>query len=362
MTDPGAAAGGGYLHMLPMYLPEGMTVTAMSAAMLPWGSPAYLGALGTTPEGDPVLAATLEWPVNWLRTTDPVPKFDREWLQLRRYNADQALAVGAHAFASILPGDDPPDAVVTTDGGSIGVEATSLTIEPRRAVHGLFVDLRARLVAQDPVIFAKLRGHVIYVWFTDPLDDGLARPFRRSDDEAIGGLVTELASYEPQSQQMWVPTGLMPEQAPALPIGETDGGAKFYAIPIVAAAPSSMLFTIAGFEIGLAFTTTLTAQSAWSEIQRLVDDHDQPGVDLLLITAGGPDQRGNVFPVEEALFQFLITNPIGLTRTPDYIQRVVLHSWGTGSAHQIHPTMVHAFGPLYQSMVPLHHPLRVGDA
>src|ERR1039458_8192188 len=111
MTDPGAAAGGGYLHMLPMYLPEGMTVTAMSAAMLPWGSPAYLGALGTTPEGDPVLAATLEWPVNWLRTTDPVPKFDREWLQLRRYNADQALAVGAHAFASILPGDDPPDAV-----------------------------------------------------------------------------------------------------------------------------------------------------------------------------------------------------------------------------------------------------------
>jgi len=59
----------------------------------------------------------------------------------------------------------------------------------------------------------------------------------------------------------------------------------------------------------------------------------RPGVDFLLITAGDPDQRGNVFPVEEAVFQFLITHPIGLAGPPDQIQRVVLSLMG----HRVRP-------------------------
>lgn len=358
IDDP---ATGGYLHLLPTYLPAGMTCTAMSVAMLPWLSPAYGGIVGTTVAGVPAVAVTFEWPVNWMRTTTPLSKFDREWLQLRRFSADQALAVGTHAFASVEPGNDPPDAVAKTDGGPIGVEATSLTLEDRRAVHGLFIDLRTRLLMQDPAMFAKLRGHIIYIWFTDPNGNELSRPHRRSDEGAMEALIAELASYEPQGHQMWVPSGPLPNVAPAPPLTTTKAGAKFYAIPIVMAAPTSMLFTIAGFEIGLAFTTMLTLDAAWQEVQRLVDSHDKPGVDLLLITAGGPDQRGNMFPVEEALFDFLTTHPVGLAHEPTHIQRIVLHSWGTGCAHQISPTVTRLFGPLYQSLVPLHHPLSVGE-
>ena len=68
-------------------------------------------------------------------------------------------------------------------------------------------------------------------------------------------------------------------------------------MPLLGGAPGSMLFTLAGFDIALAYTTLLTAEEAWSEVQRLVDSHDKPGVDLLLVTAGGPDANGNVFEV-----------------------------------------------------------------
>lgn len=43
-----AEAQGGFLHMLPVYLPEGMTTTAVSNAMLPWISPSYSGVVGAT--------------------------------------------------------------------------------------------------------------------------------------------------------------------------------------------------------------------------------------------------------------------------------------------------------------------------
>jgi hypothetical protein len=35
-----------------------------------------------------------------------------------------------------------------------------------------------------------------------------------------------------------------------------------------------------------------------------VIDHDQPGVDLPLVTAGGPDHNGQIFPAEEVVAEF----------------------------------------------------------
>ena len=118
-----------------------------------------------------------------------------------------------------------------------------------------------------------------------------------------------------------------------------------------------MLFTVSGFEIGLAYTTVITASGAWAEVQRLVTSHDRPGVDLLLISAGAPDRHGNVYPAEEALAAFLLNNPVGLTQAPVHIKQVVLHSWSSGWAALLHPDMAKMFGPLYEGLVPPHHGL-----
>jgi hypothetical protein len=353
-------ASGGFLHLLPTVIPAGMTATGITVSMLPWFAPAFSGVVGTTSETHaPVVAVTFEWPMNWLRTAQPLSKFEREWLFLRRYSGDQALAMGTHAFADVQPGGDPPDTTVQTDAGRMGVESTALTIEDRREVYGLFMQLRQRLQATEPAAFAKLAGHLVYVWFEDDEQTSLGKPHKRSDTEALDALVKALADYEPKSDQLWIPSGQIPEKAPEPPLADTSAGAKFYAVPVVAAAPSSLLFTLAGFELGVAYTTFLTAEAIWQELQRLVDNHDQPGVDLLVITAGGPNANGNVFPVEEAIAQFGMTHAVGLRRAPEHIKTVVLHSWATGSAMLLHPEVRTLFGPLYHAMVPVHHPLAV---
>jgi hypothetical protein len=242
-----------------------------------------------------------------------------------------------------------------TDAGRVGVESTALAIQSRRMIHGLFTNLRRRLQAAESTTFAKLAGHVVYVWFQNPDVPGPPMlPHKRSDVSALDELVSALAAYKPNPDALR--TAAAAERMPELPLADTTAGAKFYAAPLLGGAPGSMLYTLAGFDIALAYTTLITADEAWREVQRLVDEHDKQGVDVLLVTAGGPDSHGNVFPAEELLVNFVLAHPIGLAHAPQHIKSIVLHSWGTGQATSLHPSVEHAFGPLYGSMMPMHHP------
>jgi hypothetical protein len=346
-----------FLHFFPVRAPEGTTFTGGAFALLPWSAVAFYCLLGTTKKGAPLLAVASEWPLIWLRTAKPLSKFERELLYLRRYSSDRAIATrGNHAWGDVQPGDDPPDATVLTDAGRVGVESTSLTVESRRGVHGLFAQLRRGLQEAEPALFAKLAGHIVYVWFQESEIPGPpVKPHKRSDTPALDALIQELADYEPATEELRHHPGPAPQTMPELPLADTPAGARFYAVPLLGGAPGSMLFTLAGFDIALVYTTLLTAEEAWSEVQRLVDSHDKPGVDLLLVTAGGPDANGNVFPAEEAVANFVVEHPIGLSHSPKHIRRVILHSWGTGRATALYSDIQPIFGPLYQSMTPLHH-------
>jgi hypothetical protein len=110
-----------------------------------------------------------------------------------------------------------------------------------------------------------LAGHLVYLWFQRDEASGLEKPHKPSDVPAVDALLNALADYEPRTEQLWVPAGPLPERAPESPLRETSAGARFYALPLVGAAPSSMLFTLAVFELGLAYTTFLTADSVWAE-------------------------------------------------------------------------------------------------
>lgn len=336
---------GGYIQVLPVILQAGMSVTHVSTSLLPWSSPGYGAVLGQW-QGEAALVVMYEWPVSWVAAVQDLPKYDREWLCLRRFSADQALAGGGHAFGEIRPGGDPPDCSVVTDDGLLGVESTALAVEDRRGAYALFRNLRRQIMMQDPRLFAKLARQMVYIWFGDEAGTRIERPFRKSDD-----------GYAPEPQRMWHPGGPAPAQLPELPIADTAGHAKFYAVPFAGAAPSSMMFTVHGFELGMAYTSLITTSAAWQVVQKLVDDHDKPGVDVLLITVGAPDQRGDVYPAEEGLAGFLLDNPGALSRKPDHIKTVWLHSWTTGRAAALYPEFAHMFGPIYQALAPVHHPL-----
>lgn len=346
------------MHVFPVRVEEGWQISAMASAPLPWSGAASFSLIGTNSDGAALLVVGFEWPLSWLRTVEPLEKFHLEYLHLRRFSSDHALALGHHAFGDVKPGNDPPDATVLTDAGRIGVESTALTIQSRRWAHNLFTQLRQALQAAEPGAFAKLTGHVVYVWFqaASATPGPPIEPHRTSDTAALDELVQALAEYDPPADALKHAGGPPPETLPEIPLAGTGAGAKFYGVPILGGVPGSMLFTLAGFDIGLAYTTPITDEGAWEEVQRLVDKHDQPGVDLLVITAGGPDVKGNVFPAEEAVARFLIDHPVGLASEPKHIQRIVLHSWATGEATILFPEVQPLFGPLYTSMVPLHHP------
>jgi hypothetical protein len=174
MTEA-APPGGGYMHVLPVILQAGMAVTHVSMPLLPWSSPSYGAVLGQW-QGEPALAVMYEWPIPWLATAQDLDKYEREWLCLRRFSADQARAGRGHVFGEIRPGADPPDCAVATDAGMLGVESTSLAIEDRRGTHALFRNLRRQFITQDPGLFAKLAGNMVYVWFGDAVGSDLVKP------------------------------------------------------------------------------------------------------------------------------------------------------------------------------------------
>lgn len=351
--------GGGFIHLLPAVVPGGMTIKAASFSLLPWQAPAYSGFTGHKSESprDPLLSITFEWPIPWLRVTEPIKQFDQEWLYLRRFSTDQVLATGEHAYSEVVPGKDPPDATIITSEGKLGAESTALTVGDRRTVHALFRRLRIHLLKHEPAIFKKLAGHLIYIWFSNEDQTKLEKPPKRADLEVLNDLVRSLSEYEPEPDIMWVPSGEVPEQAPELPLAETTAGAKFYAVPFVGSTPSTILCSVAGFELGLAYTTQMTFDDALAEIQRLIGAHDKPGVDFLLITAGGPDQHGLIYPAEEAVANFFKKHFKELPKRPQHIERVYLHNWMTGEAFSLFPDASPLFGPIFQSVVPEHNPI-----
>lgn len=352
---------GGYMHMMPVQVDQNMLPEATLARVLPWQAPGLVALQGRANGGlgGHLLAICYEWPISWLRTADVIEQFDLEWLCLQRYRTDHLLANGTLPYVDVAKGGDPPDAVVTTASGLVGVECTGLTIGARRGAHALFRHIRRTIAQQPPAAFAALAGHIVYMWFNET-DSVLTRPYRQNDDAVAKELVGALATYRPQPENLWRPEASgIPQQAPGLKMHKTSAGASFYCTPIVTAAPSTVLFTTAGFEIGFAFTTTHVAEQEWAALWRRVQVKDREGSDWLLISAGAPDQNGNLYPAEEALADLLFANPVQLEPLA-HLKRVTIHSWGSGQAVDIWPEMQPVFGPIYQGVVlgnqPLHTP------
>jgi hypothetical protein len=357
VTHPDEPSTGGFMQLLPIELTIGMACTAIQAGMLPWGSPSAMALIGHS-ESDSAIAMVVigyEWPTTWLRTTEPLSPFDLEWLHVQRFRSDHVLALRSHPFWKVREGADPPDVLADTPEGSLGLECTRFAIPARQQAHGLFRAIRQRIATVSPEHFAAVAGHVVYMWFNDD-GSSLGLPFGRPEEEAARTLVQALAEYRPSPEQLWVAGNGLPEQAPQLPLIHTEHGAAFYCIPMTSSTPDSMLFSYAGFEIGLAFTTTHQADTEWSNLWARILKKDQPGNDWLLISAGAPDNRGVVYPSEESLAEFLLANP-ARPASLENLKRVTIHFWSSGKAVDLWPDQRVLFGPLYTGLSPAHRPL-----
>lgn len=326
------------MTLVPVFLEKEFLVRAMLGAATPWGAPLLLGLAGSRPAApeDQLTLLVYEWPVEeWANIGGAIGKGELEELHLARIQSDVLASQGSTPFESVSRGADPPDFVATYRGQSVGLELTQLTLTDRRLAHGLFRRVRNALLEANRRDLQHLQGCVLYMWFGDE-GDPTGLPHRRSDDVPLQAIVDAVIEYELAPGPMLMPNGALPEQAPDPRIDRTRFAASFYPVPMINAVPTTTFFDRTGFEIGLGYTTELSPESAWGELDRLVTAHDTPGVDVLVVTAGGVDSFGTSFPSETIAADLALSDARELS-PPEHIKELWLHRWDTGEVQQLWP-------------------------
>lgn len=330
---------------------EDIEVGTSFTYLLPWNAPALMGMSGTSASRPDTLTALVgfEWPIPHLTPTEEISKPELERIHLDRYFTDYLFATGTPPFLNPTqtePGADPPDFTVSTSKGQEGVDCVQLTLNSRRSVNGTFQVIRKAILQEPRHRFAHLAGHVVYMWFVTEQNDP-RKPPRPSNRAQIAAVIDALANYrmDPNAfmYQPEHPDEGMPERLDNVAFDRSSPGTMFYALPMQGAAPSSMLFLRTGFEIGMAYSTSDNADAIWQELLRVVRDHDQDTTDHLLITVGGPNKEGFIFPSESYLIDVALSAAEPL-RELRHLSRVSLHFWENGRIVELYPTL--ASGPV----------------
>jgi hypothetical protein len=125
VTEP-SASDEGLLHLLPIQLDRTIVSDTMVSSQLPWGAPNLVCLGGTDASETPVLSIAYEWPVPWLRATQPLSKAELELIHLQRFRIDHLAALGTVPFGNVQEGSNPPDFVVVTADGPVNLDCAAI--------------------------------------------------------------------------------------------------------------------------------------------------------------------------------------------------------------------------------------------
>lgn len=335
------------MTLLPFAIPEGLVATQMGTGLAPWGSPLLMTVEGHRSSGEPVFAVVMDWP----SPCGGERALEKEAQE--RLHVDHWLrTLPGSPIAS--RGSDPPDFVVAGGFGSFGLECTTWAVPGRRSVEALFSSLRKALLADRSKTYPGIAGMMVWMWFEDRTGAGMAKPHSRRERVALNELLKALAGYRPDPTQLFVPGGELPINAPALADASTEYGCRFYATPFLNAMPVTSLAEAHGFELALSFPSFISLSTIVAGVERAIVKHDSPGVDVLLMTAGGPDRGGLCFLAEEALADFACRHPIRFAYSPKHVKQVLVQSWSTGKVTQVWPVQASVSRPLFGGRVPEH--------
>lgn len=359
MTSSEDASARGPRHVFPARVDESMTIQGTVVfGPSPWGVPGGMGMVGErSADTESLLTLIFESPQEQFYAVEPITKEASEQIQLERLRTDFLWRGMGLPFGAVERGPDPtkaPDFVVplARQGQSLGIDVTRLSITERMTAQALFRRLRQAILSQPRHEFVKLTGSVVYLWF----DENGFSSLPPKQDDAVEALLAGLRGYEfdPELTIPDISEG-MPEQMGDIGQDDSVKGAHFYAIPMSNGTPSSHFYLSTGFELGLAFQTTHDVASAWQSITRLVDSHDNPETQILIISVGAPDRRGLSYPSETALMSFALEQPAPAPIEPNHVQEVLLHSWLDGAVNRVYPVIDCVAAPLYQGgFVPAH--------
>lgn len=362
---PGRKGNGEVQMSLPnVAVPDGMTtIEHQIVDTLPWFSPSVVSVIGRTdlPQSGGLLAlVTYEWPFPYFFTANPISKENQELIHVERFRTDVATATGKLPFEALVRGKEPPDFFAQTSRGSIGVECTVLPDNKRRRVEGLFSNIRQRILSQPRENWSRLTGHVIVAWFADESSFAPTKlPHKVSDSDAIGALMESLSRFTPGigGDGLGQP-GNFTHALERMGVASSGLGCLFYAVPMHNAVPVTDFFARTGFELACLYESLHTAGGIATEIDRLVRQHDKPGVDWLLFTIAGPRRDGLIHPTESVLANTFLASSIPIAR-PSYIRKVFFHFFPSGGCFEVFPRNKWWFESQYEGGIEVAHHKRL---
>lgn len=231
---------------------------------------------------------------------------------------DIRLAPGPHP-------NDPPDLVATIFGKSLNVEVAQVHLPAQlggRAISAYkrFEELRAALLKSSyrlGRVYRKHRDKFVTVWFGDS-----SASYTAPVPQSAEAVIEMLRKFDPPPPQERIPQNSkgFSKQSDDVTVGMTWG-------PLMPDYRSSFR-TATGFDIGLAHNRTLRQSEMCKELVRVIQQHDNPVNDLLVVSTNAPLRSGLYFPSSAQLAELLFSAPDPLLGwRPTHLKNIVLHNF-----------------------------------
>ncbi|WP_405151070.1 hypothetical protein OG308_15790 [Nocardia salmonicida] len=256
-----------------------------------------------------------------------------------------ACNLSSNALA-VVPGPDgnePPDCLADVGDRRYAIEAAQLMLpSPNSKANSvarwrIFEQLSDELFRQSGRLQSRLRqhrGHMVTVWFNFDSDNRL--PPRNGN---ISEMVDHLKNAHPPIKDDFEPIyrGL-PKTIPpntAIKYNESKSvGCTWTALP---PTYQSALQRAIGFDIGLAYYETYTQSMLRAELRRVIEQHDDPRSDILVLTVGAETRGGIYFPSTKLFADALFVDQSPLDGwQPRALPAVAIHDAHNNRVRWIH--------------------------
>ena len=224
-----------------------------------------------------------------------------------------------------------PDVWLVVDHERVGVEVTQVHM-PKAvggsanntaiARHNMLGKFRKSLLEQPTSLAEELKAHrgfFLQLSFQAPT----ALADDRLPDKNIGNMVELMKSAKPKFPRGFNPNGM--KVVNDYWNEDNTLGVTFEDIPLDPVSPMVRRY---GFDVGLVYQQMVTAGQACDELRSVIEGHDDPANQFLIVEVNAPLRSGLYFPsgddMARLLFDERIGDPLRGWR-PTHLQKVVLH-------------------------------------
>ena len=265
-----------------------------------------------------------------LKVFNPLTKEEHELAQVVHYCGLAFAKYPELAFQLEGIGGNPPDFLISRGNKEIKLDVVSFSFTQKRAASVRFRTLK------QAVLESFRRGEL-------PGLSNINFAVRFLDNVVLGDIALNkivipefIESLKKIGRQSWSIDAFdsnwagQPGPGP-FPMNQegttSDNKMKWYVSRVGQTLIDNDFVRECNFNIENNYRTTLNFNDIEQRVMELIQSHDQPLIEELLIVAGGPDKFGEGFDDEASFASIFISRRKEYFIKPKYLQRIVIDNW-----------------------------------